>query len=67
MPGIVTTHCTNFVAAERADNVTDAPLNSSSSVSVEDFDYDDRFTPVALRLMPRGQGDDADPEALTDT
>lgn len=57
-------HRTIFVTADRAVDPTDAPFQPSSAVSVEDFDYEDRFTPVALRIMPRSQGDDADLEAL---
>jgi len=59
-------HSTDFEAAERAADRTDTLVHSSSAVSVDDFDYEDRFTPVALRIIPDSQ-DDGDLEVLTGT
>lgn len=65
VPSIATVHRADVVAVNRA--ATDAPVNPSSAVSVEDFDYDDRFIPVALQIIPEDPRDDGNRETPADT
>lgn|GEM_PF-1163599 len=67
MPRIAAAQKTIFGAAEPGADRTDTQDLSSSAVSAEDFDYEDRFTPVALRIIPPGQRDEADREVLSGT
>ncbi|MCA1961359.1 MAG: hypothetical protein LDL33_11255 [Desulfomonile sp.] len=67
MPRIAAVQRTTFEAAEPGAARTDILDLSSSAVSVEDFDYEDRFTPVALRIIPPGRGNEADSEVLSST